>query len=116
MQSSEKIWWLYLLACRGGRTYAGIALDVDARFLLHRSGKGAKFTRANPPRRILGAQSFPSRSEALKAEYALKQLKPTAKRTWASEQGRVVKSKPSSPRKRGPIRNQMDSRFRGNDN
>ena len=85
MQSSEKIWWLYLLACRGGRTYAGIALDVAARFALHRSGKGAKFTRANPPHRILGAQAFTSRSDALKAEYALKQLTPTAKRAWARD-------------------------------
>jgi putative endonuclease len=81
--SKPKTWWLYLLACRGGRTYAGIAIDVDARFLLHRSGKGAKFTRANPPHRILAAQSFASRSEALKAEYALKQLDRPAKLAWA---------------------------------
>jgi putative endonuclease len=85
VQSDPKTWWLYLLACRGGRTYAGIALDVDARFLLHREGKGAKFTRANPPRKILAAQSFPNRSEALKAEYALKQLDRAAKLSWARQ-------------------------------
>jgi putative endonuclease len=85
MQSSAKTWWLYLLACRGGRTYAGIALDVDARFLLHRSGKGAKFTRANPPQRILGAQAFASRAEALRAEYALKRLKRASKLAWARQ-------------------------------
>lgn len=76
-------WWLYLLACRDGRTYAGIALDVDDRFQLHRSGKGARFTRANPPLAVLGAQSFATKSEALKAEAALKKL-PRAKRLeWA---------------------------------
>ena len=62
--------------------YAGIALDVHARFELHASGKGAKFTRANPPKKILAAQSFPSRSAALKAEYKLKQLDRAAKLEW----------------------------------
>jgi len=85
MSTSEKTWWLYLLDCRGGRLYAGIALDVEARFELHVSGKGAKFTRANPPRRMLAAQSFPSRSAALKAEYALKQLDRAAKLAWVGE-------------------------------
>ena len=76
-------WWLYLLVCRDGRTYAGIATDVAARFTAHSSGKGAKFTRANPPGRVLGAQSFASKSEALKAEAALKKLDRTEKLVWA---------------------------------
>jgi putative endonuclease len=76
-------WWVYLLACVGGRTYAGIARDVDARFQAHVAGKAARFTRANRPLRILGAQEFASRSEALKAEYALKQLRRPEKLAWA---------------------------------
>ena len=78
-----KVWWLYLLACADGRTYAGIALDVTARFRLHVAGKAAKFTRANRPLRVLGAQPFTSRSQALQAEHALKQLKKPAKLQWA---------------------------------
>jgi len=58
---AAKTWWLYLLACAGGRTYAGIALDVAARFRLHAAGKAAKFTRANKPLRVLGAQPFANR-------------------------------------------------------
>ena len=76
-------WWLYLLMCRDGRTYAGIATDVAARFAAHSSGKGAKFTRSNPPVRVLGAQAFASKSEALKAEWALKKLDRTEKLAWA---------------------------------
>jgi len=76
-------WWLYLLACRDGRTYTGIATDVAARFELHRSGKGAKFTRSNPPVRILATCAFASKSEALKAEAALKKLNRAAKLAWA---------------------------------
>jgi putative endonuclease len=78
-------WWLYLLVCRDGRTYAGIATDVAARFAAHSSGKGAKFTRSNPPVRVLGAQAFASKSEALKAEAALKKLDRTKKLVWARE-------------------------------
>lgn len=78
-------WWLYLLACRDGRTYVGIATDVAARFAAHSSGKGAKFTRSNPPTRVLGARAFPTKSDALKAEAALKKLDRPRKLAWARQ-------------------------------
>ncbi len=83
MSNADSIWWVYLLACEHERTYAGVAIDVERRFTLHRQGKGAKFTRANRPLSILGARSFASKSEAHKAEYALKQLDRDAKLEWA---------------------------------
>ena len=67
-------WHLYLLECRGGKFYAGIAKDVRARFKAHLSGKGAKFTRANPPLRVIATRPYTDRSLASKAEYELKQL------------------------------------------
>lgn len=76
-------WWVYLLACRDGRTYIGIATDVAARFAAHSRGKGAKFTRSNPPVRVLGTRAFANKSEALKAEAALKKLTRTGKLAWA---------------------------------
>ena len=42
-------WHLYLLRCRDGSLYAGIATDVERRFREHAAGKGAKYTRAHPP-------------------------------------------------------------------
>src|SRR5206468_3335543 len=48
--------------------------DVDARFDAHARGRGAAFTRLNPPVRILARLSIATRSEALRVEYALKQL------------------------------------------
>ncbi len=78
-------WWLYLLACEDGRTYAGIAIDIEARFSAHVLGKGARFTRSNRPLRILGAQSFATKSAALKAECALKRLQQPAKLEWARQ-------------------------------
>lgn len=72
-----------MLACERGLTYAGIAVDVARRFALHVRGRGAKFTRANPPLAILGAQPFASRAQALRAEHALKCLSREEKLRWA---------------------------------
>jgi putative endonuclease len=83
MSDGETPWWLYLLACKHNRTYAGVAIDVHTRFQLHLSGKASKFTRANPPLSILGAQMFVNRAAASKAEYALKQLEKHEKLAWA---------------------------------
>lgn len=67
-------YWLYLLECEGGSYYAGIALDVEQRFFLHVFGRGARYTRAHPPLRVLAASRYASKGEALRAEYRLKQL------------------------------------------
>lgn len=83
--SPPATWWLYLLACRDGRTYVGIAIDLEARFRAHVSGKGSKFTRSNPPLEILGAEAFASKSAALKAEHALKRLSRSERLTWAGQ-------------------------------
>lgn len=68
-------YWLYLLECVGGSFYAGIALDVEDRFMMHLAGKGAAYTRANPPTTILAARRYACKGDALKAEYAVKQLR-----------------------------------------
>ena len=65
-------WVVYLLECAGERLYAGITNDLAARFAAHRSGRGARFTKAFAPLRVVAASELPSRSDALKAEHALK--------------------------------------------
>ncbi len=67
-------WYLYLLECRNGSYYAGISNDVQARFAAHLAGKGARYTRANPPLRVLASRAFPDRASASRAEWQLKQL------------------------------------------
>jgi putative endonuclease len=77
-------WYLYLLECQNGRLYSGVTTDLAARFDKHKRGKGAMFTRLNPPRRIVAAMVFENRSEASKAEYRMKQLTATQKRQTAA--------------------------------
>ena len=67
-------WFVYLIECRDGSIYTGIAVDVDARYAAHKSGKGARYTRSHPPRRLLAAIEYPDRSAASKAEYRIKRL------------------------------------------
>ena len=76
---ADKPWFLYLLECANGSYYAGITTDVAARFLAHQQGRGARYTRANPPIRILAQAQYADRSAASKAEWALKQLPREAK-------------------------------------
>lgn len=75
-------WWLYLLECRGGGIYTGIAKDVEARFRQHAAGKGAKYTQINPPLRVLASQHFVDHRSAARAEAAMKRLKPHEKWQW----------------------------------
>jgi putative endonuclease len=75
-------WFLYLIECRDGSIYTGITVNVDARYAAHLNGKGARYTRSHPPRRLLAAIEYPDRSAAAKAEYRIKQLSPRDKREF----------------------------------
>ncbi|MFZ5561344.1 MAG: GIY-YIG nuclease family protein [Pseudomonadota bacterium] len=67
-------WFLYVLECRDGSLYTGITVDVETRFARHLAGRGARYTRARPPVRIVAVVAYPDRSSASKAEHAVKQL------------------------------------------
>ena len=82
------IWWVYMIECRGGKIYTGIAKDPEARYRRHQLGSGAAFTRMNPPVALLGKRPCGSRSDALREERALRRLSGTEKRGWADEFGR----------------------------
>ena len=66
--------FVYMLRCAGDRIYTGYAVDVEARFEQHKSGKGAKFTKAFPPECILRKFELNSHEEALRLEARIKRL------------------------------------------
>ncbi len=92
-----KVWYLYLLECSDGSIYTGITVDVAKRYAAHLAGKGARYTRSHPPRRLLASFEHADRSSASKAEYAIKQLPAAAKRALANRATTLRKAK----RKRG---------------
>ena len=73
-QQPDQTYQLYLLECADGTLYTGVALDVVERLIKHLLGLGAAYTRSHPPLRVLACRSYPSKGDALRAEYALKQL------------------------------------------
>lgn len=68
------MWILYLLECEGGAVYTGITTDLERRFNEHLAGVGARYTRANPPTRVIAIKQFLNRSAASRAEAAVKKL------------------------------------------
>ena len=71
---SARTWFVYLLECVDGSFYTGIATDVAARLAAHEAAKGARYTRSHKPLRLLASAPVGSKSQALKAELAIKRL------------------------------------------
>lgn len=72
-----------MIECRGGGIYTGIAKDVQARYEQHLKGKGAKYTKMNPPIQLLTSQPFSTHREAAQEEWRIKRLSPLEKRSHA---------------------------------
>jgi len=75
-------WYLYMIECNDGSIYTGITVDVAARYDAHLSGKGARYTRSHPPRRLLLSVEYADRSSASKAEVEMKRLSASEKRAF----------------------------------
>lgn len=69
--------FVYILETERGTLYTGIAKDVERRFEEHLAGigsRGAKYTNANKPKRIVYKKEFENRSLASKEEARIKKL------------------------------------------
>lgn len=66
------MYYLYLLQCADKSIYTGITTDVARRFLEHKRGLGASYTRSHPVKKILYSERCGSRSAALKREAEIK--------------------------------------------
>ena len=66
--------YFYVLKCRDGSFYGGYTTDLERRVAAHNNGSGAKYTRSRTPVELIHYEAFPTKSEALKAEYYFKQL------------------------------------------
>ena len=74
MDSEDKKYYTYVLLTESNTLYCGYTDDVEKRFELHKSGKGAKYTRANKPVEIIYTASFDTKSEAQKEERKIKRM------------------------------------------
>ncbi|MBS7345282.1 MAG: GIY-YIG nuclease family protein [Caryophanon sp.] len=64
----------YVLECADGSFYAGYTNNVERRTATHNAGKGAKYTKARLPVTVIHVEYFDTKQEAMRREYAFKQL------------------------------------------
>jgi putative endonuclease len=69
----------YILECSDGTLYTGWTTDIEKRLKTHNAGKGAKYTKARIPVKLMASWRFETRSEAMKWEWFLKRLPRSAK-------------------------------------
>jgi putative endonuclease len=66
--------FVYMVCCANGALYTGYSTDVPRRVDAHNKGRGARYTRSNRPVELFATWAFDSKSEALRAERAIKLL------------------------------------------
>ncbi|OCS84838.1 GIY-YIG nuclease family protein [Caryophanon tenue] len=64
----------YVLQCADGTFYAGYTNDLAKRTATHNAGKGAKYTKPRLPVKVVYTETFDTKQEAMRREYAFKQL------------------------------------------
>lgn len=67
-------WTLYILECRDGTFYTGIAKDPGRRLLQHNAGRASRYTRSRRPVKIIYQEPCENRSAASIREAAVKSL------------------------------------------
>jgi putative endonuclease len=71
----KKRWYVYILKMADNSLYTGVTIDLKKRLKSHASGKGSKYVRSKLPIKEVYMGEVMTKSEALKKEYAIKQLK-----------------------------------------
>ena len=65
-------YFVYILACSDGTLYTGYTDDLEKRLAAHNAGEGAKYTRSRRPCRLMYAEPFAEKSEAMSREWHIK--------------------------------------------
>ena len=63
------------MECNDQSHYTGITNDLKKRIIAHNSGKGAKYTKARLPVKLVYKESCKTKSDSLKREFEIKKLK-----------------------------------------
>lgn len=66
--------YTYMLECRDGSLYTGWTNDLEKRVACHNAGKGGKYTASRRPVKLVYYETFATKQEAMRREYAIKQL------------------------------------------
>lgn len=67
-------WLVYMLRCRDGSLYTGITNNLARRLAAHAAGRASRYTRSRLPVALAYREPQPTKSRALKREWAIKRL------------------------------------------
>lgn len=65
-------WYTYILTCKDGSYYVGIANNLERRVALHNSGRGSKYLLSKLPVALIHSEELPDKSSARIREIQLK--------------------------------------------
>lgn len=68
------MFYTYIARCADDTLYTGYTTDIENRERVHNSGKGAKYTRARLPVKIVYFEEFETKKEAQSREWHIKRL------------------------------------------
>ena len=71
--------YTYILKCSDNTLYTGWTNNLEKRLKDHNEGNGAKYTKPRRPVELIYYEEFETKEEAMKREYAIKQLSRTKK-------------------------------------
>ena len=77
--------YTYLLLCSDGTYYCGWTTDPNRRVAAHNDGKGARYTKARRPVKLVYLEESDSKSEAMRREAEIKKLSHSEKEKLSSE-------------------------------
>lgn len=66
--------YTYILKCDDGSFYTGWTNNLEKRIKDHNEGKGAKYTKSRRSVTLAYYETFATKEEAMRREYAIKQL------------------------------------------
>ena len=67
-------WFLYIIQCRNGELYVGIAKDVEKRVKEHNTTRKCRYTRFRKPVRLIYSEHCDDYAQARKRERAVKKF------------------------------------------
>ncbi len=92
MKKDYSRWYLYILRCRDGSLYTGIARDIQRRVQAHNGGTASRYTRTRLPVTIIYQEVCRGHSSALRKEYAMKQLSRKEKEEYIRRKSKMSDS------------------------
>ena len=71
--------YTYIVRCKDDTLYCGWTNNLEKRMARHNAGTGAKYTRSRHPVELVYYEEFETKEDAMRREYAIKQLTKKAK-------------------------------------